>query len=133
MSPSQQRGASECKRMVSINSARNLPEPVSNEFASGSIRCRKIITVSVHAGVKVFAGSENHGIYVNLPDRGDEEYNVTHPTAAITGFLRGSPYITISDHCYVTCLSPNGQSQPGTKAYRAIISFPDEVSSPVCP
>jgi hypothetical protein len=96
------------------------------------VRCphdAQLLCQRANAGVKVYAGSQNFGIYVRLPERSDEEYRITHPTANITGFLRGSPYVTISDFSSVTCLAPEGVTAPGTKALRTIIAFTDEVRS----
>ncbi|CAH7688782.1 hypothetical protein PPACK8108_LOCUS23799 [Phakopsora pachyrhizi] len=69
--------------------------------------------------IKIFPGPMNKGIFVRLPNR-SEEYHITHPTATITGLLRASPYVVITDHTYITCKSS------GTNRYRAIISYLDE-------
>lgn len=39
--------------------------------------------------IRVTAGSHNLGIYITLKNRGDEEYQMTHPSAYLGGFLRG--------------------------------------------
>lgn len=52
--------------------------------------------------IKVSPGEHNEGIFVNLTDRG-EEYQCTHPTASICGFLRGSLYAAIQDTANITC------------------------------
>lgn len=76
-----------------------------------------------YAGVKVFPGPHNKGIFVTLPDHG-EEYQITHPTASVAGLLRGAPYATIMEHCYVTCRGASG------KKLRCIISYIEEVRVP---
>ncbi|KAK3628787.1 hypothetical protein LTR56_018406 [Elasticomyces elasticus] len=53
--------------------------------------------------VKVTAGNYNQGIFVNLENRNNEEYQLTHPAAFLGGFLRGNLYITVADTCFVTC------------------------------
>lgn len=74
--------------------------------------------------VKVYPGAHNFGIFVTLPDRGGEEYQVTHPTATIAGLLRGSPYVTIGEQCFVTCRpAPDAKG----KKLRAIIGYTEEV------
>lgn len=44
----------------------------------------------------------NRGIFVTLDKRG-EEYQLTHPAAYLSGLLKGSLYISVSDTCNVTC------------------------------
>lgn len=39
--------------------------------------------------VRVVAGAHNLGIFINLKNRDDEEYQLTHPAAYLGGFLRG--------------------------------------------
>jgi len=72
--------------------------------------------------IKVYAGKLNKGIFINLNHRDDEEYNLTHPCAHVTGFisLKFHPYVTVSDACYITC--------PKTKL-KAILKYSDEVIS----
>ncbi|KAI9833871.1 MAG: hypothetical protein M1826_006394 [Phylliscum demangeonii] len=53
--------------------------------------------------VRVSPGAYNLGIFVTLHQRGDEEYQLTHPTAYLGGLLRGSLNITVADTCFVTC------------------------------
>lgn len=69
--------------------------------------------------VKVFPGSMNKGIFVKLPNR-SEEYEITHPTATITGLIRASPYVVITDHTYITCRSSHD------RRFRTIINYVDE-------
>jgi oxysterol-binding protein-related protein 9/10/11 len=40
---------------------------------------------------------------VNLANRDNEEYQLTHPAAHLSGLLRGSLYISVADSCYITC------------------------------
>ena len=39
--------------------------------------------------VRVVAGAHNLGIFITLKNRGDEEYQLTHPAAYLGGILRG--------------------------------------------
>jgi len=52
--------------------------------------------------VRVIAGNFNQGIYIKLEKTG-EEYQLTHPAANLSGLLKGSLYISVSDTCYITC------------------------------
>lgn len=67
--------------------------------------------------IKVTPGENNFGIFVTLERRGDEEYRCTHPTASISGFLRGSLYVSVQDHAFITC--------PST-GLKAILHYKDE-------
>ncbi|KAL8280203.1 hypothetical protein RQP46_007317 [Phenoliferia psychrophenolica] len=71
--------------------------------------------------VKVFPGERNKGIFVTLPDRENEEYQITHPTANVAGLLRGSPYATICEHSYITC-----RPGPDGKRLRCILAYTEE-------
>jgi len=53
--------------------------------------------------VKVTPGQYNKGIFLTLHNRNNEEYQLTHPAAYLSGFLRGNLYITVADTCYITC------------------------------
>lgn len=53
--------------------------------------------------VRVAAGNFNKGIFITLEKRDNEEYRLTHPAANLSGLLKGSLYISVSDTCYVTC------------------------------
>ena len=70
--------------------------------------------------VKVFPGEHNKGIFITLKQHNDEEYQMTHPTAHITGFisLKIHPYVTVQDYCVITC--------PKTKL-KALLKYNDEV------
>jgi oxysterol-binding protein-related protein 9/10/11 len=68
----------------------------------------------------VYPGKLNKGVFINLKHRGDEEYQLTHPSAHISGFisLKFHPYVTVSDGSYITC--------PKTKL-KAILKYCEEV------
>jgi len=53
--------------------------------------------------VRVIPGVFNRGIFVNLRQRNNEEYQLIHPTASLGGILRGSLYISVADTCSITC------------------------------
>ena len=40
--------------------------------------------------IRVTAGHHNHGIFITLKSREDEEYQLTHPSAHVGGLLRGT-------------------------------------------
>ncbi|PYH95211.1 oxysterol-binding protein-like protein 1 [Aspergillus ellipticus CBS 707.79] len=53
--------------------------------------------------IRVAPGQHNLGIFVNLENRDNEEYHLTHPAAHLGGLLRGALAISVSDTCYITC------------------------------
>lgn len=53
--------------------------------------------------IRVVPGNFNEGIFITLHNRGDEEYQLTHPAAYLSGFLRGNLYVTVSDTCFISC------------------------------
>ena len=53
--------------------------------------------------IRVTPGAHNLGIFINLKNRGDEEYQLTHPIAHLGGMLRGSLSVTVADSCFLTC------------------------------
>ena len=53
--------------------------------------------------IRVGPGNHNLGIFINLQNRNNEEYQLTHPLAHLSGLLRGSLSVTVADTCYVTC------------------------------
>ncbi|KAH8151592.1 uncharacterized protein LAJ45_04214 [Morchella importuna] len=53
--------------------------------------------------IRVTPGEHNLGIFINLHNRGDECYRLTHPAASLGGILRGSLNLYVEDVCYVTC------------------------------
>jgi len=67
--------------------------------------------------LRVIPGTYNRGIFITLKTRGDEEYQLTHPAAALGGLLRGSLYISVADTCTITC--------PATKL-KCILTYVEE-------
>ena len=67
--------------------------------------------------IRVVPGAHNLGIFINLKDRDNEEYQLTHPAAQLGGLLRGTLSVTVADTCYVTC--------PKTKL-KAILHYLEE-------
>lgn len=53
--------------------------------------------------VKVSPGEHNMGIFITLHKRGEEEYQLTHPSAHVGGLLRGSLTLSVGDMAYTTC------------------------------
>ena len=48
-------------------------------------------------------GEYNHGIYITLRNRDNEEYHMNHPDTQLNGFLRGNLYISVADVVTITC------------------------------
>ncbi|KAG0141807.1 hypothetical protein CROQUDRAFT_110242 [Cronartium quercuum f. sp. fusiforme G11] len=94
----------------------------SNQVLVQSYGVDQISAKFTGTSLKVFPGELNKGIFVRLPNR-DEEYQITHPTATITGLLRASPYVIISDYTYITCRNSNGD---GNGKLRAMINYLEE-------
>ncbi|KAL2841232.1 hypothetical protein BJY01DRAFT_13569 [Aspergillus pseudoustus] len=53
--------------------------------------------------IRVAPGQHNLGIFLNISQRDDEEYQLTHPAAHLGGLLRGALSITVADTCYIVC------------------------------
>ena len=53
--------------------------------------------------VRVDPGVFNRGIFINLAQRNNEEYQLVHPAASLGGLLRGNLYISVADTCSITC------------------------------
>lgn len=53
--------------------------------------------------VRVTPGNFNRGIFITLSKRDNEEYRMTHPAASLSGILKGSLYISVTDTCFITC------------------------------
>ncbi|KAL2862915.1 putative oxysterol binding protein (Orp8) [Aspergillus lucknowensis] len=53
--------------------------------------------------IRVAPGQHNLGIFLNISERDDEEYQLTHPAAHLGGLLRGALSITVADSCYIVC------------------------------
>ena len=82
------------------------------------------------ANVRVVPGTHNKGLFLELAD--GEEYRITHPTAAVAGLLRASPYATITDSTTITCLRPaRGEEEGNGKRLRAIVQYIEEVRLPL--
>lgn len=47
--------------------------------------------------VRVTPGEHNLGIFINLKNRGDESYRLTHPAASLGGLLRGISLAWLDD------------------------------------
>ncbi|KAL3486177.1 putative oxysterol binding protein [Aspergillus germanicus] len=54
--------------------------------------------------IRVSPGQHNLGIFLNISQRDDEEYQLTHPAAHLGGLLRGALSITVADTCYIVCV-----------------------------
>ncbi|WVN88574.1 uncharacterized protein L203_103785 [Cryptococcus depauperatus CBS 7841] len=75
--------------------------------------------------VKIGPGSSNKGIFVRITREGpgqNEEYQITHPSAAVNGILKGSYYGTISDAVQIIC---RGGEDSQTKL-KALLDYKDE-------
>ncbi|KAJ7154660.1 hypothetical protein C8R46DRAFT_441148 [Mycena filopes] len=71
--------------------------------------------------LRVSPGMYNKGIYVNItggPGAG-EEYNISHPIAAVNGLLRGSFYVTVAESTVISCVG-------GNQRFRAIMEYKEE-------
>ncbi|GAA5979574.1 hypothetical protein JCM11641_007874 [Rhodosporidiobolus odoratus] len=88
------------------------------------------------ANVKIQPGASNKGLFVEVEGSG-EEYQITHPTAAVAGLLRASPYATICDTTLVSVspLDPAERQQEldlpeeerkKKKRLRAIVAYQEE-------
>ncbi|KAI8916574.1 hypothetical protein DFJ77DRAFT_489370 [Powellomyces hirtus] len=53
--------------------------------------------------IKVGPGSQNQGIFITLQSHDNEEYNIQHPWASVTGWLSGSPYVVVGERAVITC------------------------------
>ncbi|KAJ3153484.1 hypothetical protein HDU89_000511 [Geranomyces variabilis] len=53
--------------------------------------------------IKVGPGSQNQGIFITLQTHANEEYNIQHPWASVTGWLSGSPYVIVGERAVITC------------------------------
>jgi len=116
-------------RVIYITEQVSHHPPVSSYYASCPARHTELwgidqISAKVYGTtLRVSPGSYNQGIFVKLtggPGEG-ETYNITHPTAAVNGILRGNFYITVGDSTIITCTG--GQSGQNL---RAIIEYKEE-------
>ncbi|GAA6015384.1 hypothetical protein JCM8202_002451 [Rhodotorula sphaerocarpa] len=96
--------------------------------ASRVVRLRGVDQLSAKftgANVRVVPGVHNKGLFLSLAD--GEEYRITHPTAAVAGLLRASPYATITESTTITCVKPpKGAAETGSKRLRAIVQYVEE-------
>lgn len=53
--------------------------------------------------IRVIPGNYNHGIFITLARRDNEEYQLTHPSAQLGGLLRGALSVSVADICFVRC------------------------------
>lgn len=53
--------------------------------------------------IRVTPGAHNLGIFINVQNRENEEYQLTHPIAHLGGLIRGSLSVTVADTCFITC------------------------------
>lgn len=53
--------------------------------------------------IRVTPGAHNLGIFINVRNRENEEYQLTHPIAHLGGLIRGSLSVTVADTCFITC------------------------------
>ena len=79
-----------------------------------------LLSSPLSIAIKIYPGAYSKGIFINLKHYDDEEYQLTHPSANVTGFisLKVHPYVTVQDQCVVTC--------PKTKL-KALLKYTEEV------
>jgi hypothetical protein len=53
--------------------------------------------------IRVVPGAHNLGIFIELQNRGGEQYHLTHPAAYLSGLLRGALSVSVADTCFITC------------------------------
>jgi oxysterol-binding protein-related protein 9/10/11 len=117
-------------RIVYVTEQVSHHPPVSSYYATCPARHTELWGIDqIYAKVygttlRVGPGSYNKGIFVKLtggPGEG-ELYNITHPTAAVNGILRGNFYVTVGESTIVTCKGNKHGSN-----FRAIIEYKEEV------
>ncbi|GAA5964053.1 hypothetical protein JCM3765_000883 [Sporobolomyces pararoseus] len=119
-------------RVVFINEQTSHHPPVSHFVVEsrgpqGTVRAKGADQISAKftgANVRLAPGPRNRGIFVELPDRENEEFHVSHPIGAVAGLLRGSVYGTVLGETFVTSRRPSDASE--TKRLRAIINYHEE-------
>ncbi|CAJ0830559.1 12070_t:CDS:2, partial [Entrophospora sp. SA101] len=67
--------------------------------------------------VKIGPGEQNKGIYINLSERRNEEYLLTHSVASVQDWLKAPLYVVVAGSCIVTC--------PKTKL-KAVLEYKEE-------
>ncbi|KAJ7098250.1 hypothetical protein C8R44DRAFT_356962 [Mycena epipterygia] len=114
-------------RVVYITEQVSHHPPVSAYYAacpSRSLELYGIDQISAKISgttLRVMPGAFNKGIFVNItggPGAG-EQYNITHPIAAVNGLLRGSFYVTVAESTIISCTG-------GHQRFRAIIEYKEE-------
>ncbi|KAK4055438.1 hypothetical protein OIO90_003276 [Microbotryomycetes sp. JL221] len=116
-------------RVVFLNEQTSHHPPISHFMIEargplGRVRCYGSDQLSAKftgTNVKVFPGPHNKGIFICLPDRSNDEYRITHPTAVVAGLLRGNLYATVSESTFI-----DRTSATGSKRYRAILAYTEE-------
>jgi len=133
-------------RVVILNEQTSHHPPVSHFLCEArvgtdaqpqrTIRLRGVDQLSAKftgMNVRIVPGAHNKGLFLELAD--GEEWHITHPTAAVAGLLRASPYATICDVTTVTCTRPGereraagaGEGDGTKKRLRAIVEYREEV------
>ncbi|KAJ7016568.1 hypothetical protein C8F04DRAFT_1105101 [Mycena alexandri] len=114
-------------RVIYITEQVSHHPPVSAYYAACPSRSLELYGIDQIAAkisgttLRVSPGVYNRGIYVNItggPGAG-EEYNITHPIAAVNGLLRGSFYVTVAESTIVSCTG-------GNQRFRAIMEYKEE-------
>ncbi|KAK4048099.1 hypothetical protein OIV83_004969 [Microbotryomycetes sp. JL201] len=116
-------------RVVFLNEQTSHHPPISHFMIEargplGRVQCYGSDQLSAKftgTNVKVFPGPHNKGIFISLPDRDNEEYQITHPTAVVSGLLRGNLYATVSETTFI-----NVRSTTAAKRYRTILAYTEE-------
>ncbi|GAA6056914.1 hypothetical protein JCM3770_001321 [Rhodotorula araucariae] len=126
-------------RVVIINEQTSHHPPISHFLvearvgtgpAQRTVRLRGVDQLSAKytgANVRIVPGEHNKGLFVELAT--GEEWQITHPTAAVAGLLRASPYATICDATTVTCTKEVSAGEGGggsKKRLRAIVEYREE-------
>ncbi|GAA5995419.1 uncharacterized protein JCM10292_005159 [Rhodotorula paludigena] len=133
-------GSAGTARIVIINEQTSHHPPISHFVVEARVsvpgvdeprivRCRGVDQLSAKftgMNVRIVPGPHNKGMFLDLPD--GEEVRITHPTAAVAGLLKASPYATITDGTTVTVRLPE-DGKPGAetkKRLRAIVEYKEE-------
>ncbi|BGP51280.1 hypothetical protein JCM10450v2_007209 [Rhodotorula kratochvilovae] len=138
-------GSSKTARVVILNEQTSHHPPISHFLVEArvgppgpsqrTVRLRGVDQLSAKytgANVRIVPGTHNKGLFLELP--GGEEWQITHPTAAVAGLLRASPYATICDATTVTCTREGETERSGgdgggggsKKRLRAIVEYREE-------
>ncbi|GAA5915706.1 hypothetical protein JCM6882_004120 [Rhodosporidiobolus microsporus] len=131
-------------RIVIVNEQTSHHPPISHFWSEArvkgkdgkerTVRCSGVDQLSAKftgANVKIVPGPSNRGLFIDLPDR-NEEYQMTHPTAAVAGLIRAAPYATICDSTFVSVWPLDEEERKKElkdgkkKRLRAIIAYQEE-------